>query len=317
MTSTASTAIPDDLEAVVLAYGADHYRGVVEALIAQAVPATRITVVQNPKAADEPDLPEEPAGIRVLRMTRNDGYGPAMNAALRAPRGAARWMLLLTHDVEFAPGAIAALASAAARADGYGILAPRLRWTGEHSTAGNRTFGGVWDRAGSVRLLTEPGPQEVPGIAECGWAEGSSMLVRLEAAAAVGCIDEHYFLYYEETDLCLRVGRAGWKVGCVVDSECTQAAGVTNRPGAYAYLMARNGAEFALRVGGPSAALRAVGRALLTLPLRRQLRRSTTRPERRAAVQATVGGLAGIVAFAVRRFGPPPRRLPGMGDVKL
>lgn len=317
MTTAPAPRISDDVEAVVLAYGPESYGGVVRELVEQGMPPTQITVVQNPKVAGEPDLPEDPAGIRVLRMARNDGYGPAMNAALRAPRGPARWMLLLTHDVEFDPGAVAALVAAAEGDDRHGILSPVLRWTGDHATSGNRTFGGVWDHGGRVALLDAPGPRDDRGIASCAWADGSVLLVRLEASAAVDHIDERYFLYYEETDLCLRVGRAGWEVGCVVASECSQAAGPTRRPGAYAYLMTRNRAEFARRVGGPRAALREATHAFFTMPLRRLARRTTTRQERRAAVQATIGTLGGLVAFALRRFGPPPRRLPGMGDVKL
>jgi len=40
---------------------------------------------------------------------------------------------------------------------------------------------------------------------------GSFMLVQREAMEQVGCMDEDYFLYFEETDLCYRVAKAGWK----------------------------------------------------------------------------------------------------------
>ena len=40
----------------------------------------------------------------------------------------------------------------------------------------------------------------------------ASMLVRREAFEAVGGFDEGYFLYLEDSDLCLKVRQAGWKV---------------------------------------------------------------------------------------------------------
>ncbi len=43
---------------------------------------------------------------------------------------------------------------------------------------------------------------------------GASLLVRAEAVCAVGLIDESYFLYREETDWCIRMRRAGWKLYC-------------------------------------------------------------------------------------------------------
>ena len=36
------------------------------------------------------------------------------------------------------------------------------------------------------------------------------MLVRREVFESVGLMDEKYFLFYEETDLCLQAKRAGW-----------------------------------------------------------------------------------------------------------
>jgi GT2 family glycosyltransferase len=305
------------IEAVVLAYGPEHYGTVVQALIGQGVPATAITVVQNPKVPGEAPLPEEPAGIRVLTRATNGGYAAAMNAALAQPRHPdTEWMLLLTHDVELDPGAVDALAAAAERAGGFAVLAPTLRWTGEHAIY-EQTFGGRWDSDGRVVHLEQAPPRAVDGVAAIDFADGSVLLLRLDAVRDVGFIDERFFLYFEETDLCRRLAAAGWRAGCVLDAHAAQAAGVQKRPGAYAYLHTRNALEFARRMGGPGAAARAAGAAVLRLPLRRLMRRGSTPEVRTAAAQATAGGLAGILAFALRRFGPPPAHLPGMGDVTV
>jgi GT2 family glycosyltransferase len=46
----------------------------------------------------------------------------------------------------------------------------------------------------------------------CAWLWGSCLLVRGSALAAVGGLDERFFLYSEEVDLCTRARRAGWEV---------------------------------------------------------------------------------------------------------
>ena len=46
----------------------------------------------------------------------------------------------------------------------------------------------------------------------CDWTTGSFMLLRRSALQSAGFLDERFFLYCEETDLCLRVIRAGWEV---------------------------------------------------------------------------------------------------------
>jgi GT2 family glycosyltransferase len=47
---------------------------------------------------------------------------------------------------------------------------------------------------------------------ECDWTSGSFMLARRDALLSAGLLDERFFIYSEETDLCLRVKRAGWRV---------------------------------------------------------------------------------------------------------
>ena len=46
----------------------------------------------------------------------------------------------------------------------------------------------------------------------CDWTTGSFMLVRKEALQSAGFMDERFFLYCEETDLCLRIRQAGWDI---------------------------------------------------------------------------------------------------------
>jgi GT2 family glycosyltransferase len=46
----------------------------------------------------------------------------------------------------------------------------------------------------------------------CDWTSGSFLLVRREALESAGYLDERFFIYSEETDLCLRIKRAGWDV---------------------------------------------------------------------------------------------------------
>lgn len=41
---------------------------------------------------------------------------------------------------------------------------------------------------------------------------GACLMVRREAAEEVGLLDEDYFFFLEETDWCVRMGQAGWKV---------------------------------------------------------------------------------------------------------
>jgi GT2 family glycosyltransferase len=44
------------------------------------------------------------------------------------------------------------------------------------------------------------------------WLDGCCMLLRREAIEQVGLLDERFFMYFEEVDLCLRMRQAGWSI---------------------------------------------------------------------------------------------------------
>ncbi len=43
------------------------------------------------------------------------------------------------------------------------------------------------------------------------WLAGASLMMRRDVLDSIGLFDETFFLYFEETDLCLRAARAGWR----------------------------------------------------------------------------------------------------------
>ncbi len=50
------------------------------------------------------------------------------------------------------------------------------------------------------------------GVREVDFAGGSCLMVRREAIEEVGLLDESFFMYTEEADLCYRLWQRGWKV---------------------------------------------------------------------------------------------------------
>lgn len=61
------------------------------------------------------------------------------------------------------------------------------------------------------------------------WICGASMLIRPAVLRATGGLDENYFLYYEETDFCLRAKRAGFATWYVPESRVMHIAGQSTK----------------------------------------------------------------------------------------
>ena len=59
------------------------------------------------------------------------------------------------------------------------------------------------------------------------WFPGAAMMVRRKIVEDLGGMDENYFLYFEETDFCLKVTRAGWTNWYLPESRVMHIAGET------------------------------------------------------------------------------------------
>lgn len=57
------------------------------------------------------------------------------------------------------------------------------------------------------------------------WVSGASMILRTRMLEAIGMLDEEYFLYYEEVDLCRRAYDAGWSCWHVPQSRVVHLVG--------------------------------------------------------------------------------------------
>lgn len=302
---------------VVLSYGAGGEHGpLLESLAHDGVASERVLLVHNPSAPGERPA-GVPAGCETLIAERNLGYAAAMNLGIRRQldRGC-ELLLLLTHDARLRPGALGALVSAARSNPGYGVLGPVLLLTGTNAPF---SFGGTTGAGGGVahRKAEPPGPG---GVAACDWVDGGTMLIRAEGLGRVGGFDERFWGYFEDADLCLRMSRAGFGVGVAVGALADQAPGGPKRLGVWAYLMSRNGIEYARRAAGRRGLLAALARSVALAgfdALRAALR--VLRLRRGLPIEPwaqAVGYARGVADFLRGRWGPPPAGLPGSSDLR-
>jgi GT2 family glycosyltransferase len=150
--------------------------------------------------------------IRLIALERRQGKAANDSRLLREARG--EYCLLLNEDSELQPGAVAALLGALrtdrhAAAAGAQLLAP----DGHKVPCAWRLPGAGTALAGALflhrSLTVESGRTATRPV---GWVQSSAMLVRRDAAEAVGWLDADFFVYSDETDFCKRLGDAGWRI---------------------------------------------------------------------------------------------------------
>ena len=152
----------------------------------------------------------------------NRGFAYANNRALRTVD--ADWVLFLNPDTEILDGTFAALIDTLGSRPSVGLVGVR------QVTADGRLFPTIRRFPNAIRALfqglgSERFPVRASWLGEreldlsvyerdvaCDWTSGSFMLVRWQALQSAGFMDERFFLYSEETDLCLRIRQAGWEI---------------------------------------------------------------------------------------------------------
>lgn len=220
---------------------------------AAADPRLRFVIVDNTCGEDgrEIQLAIDERGYArwamVLVSDRNGGYGYgnnlAIREALRAPNSPdVYWML--NPDAEARPGSAKALQDFMAADPKVGIVGSALLNRDESVWGYAFRFPSAWselERGASFGPLSRLlGRHMVPmkmddHPRQVDWLPGASMMVRREVLISAGLFDEGYFLYHEETDLCLQAQRAGWTCWYVPASRVMHIAGgstgVTSREG--------------------------------------------------------------------------------------
>lgn len=312
-------AFPEvDLGVVILAYGTSRrFETLLRSVLDSGVEPTSIALVQNPSAPGEPVLKPSDPRVAVLRLHRNLGYAGGMNEGIRhhTARGAQQ-LLLLTHDVRLRAGTLEALLAASAEHPSAGILGPVLY---DAKTGAPFSFGVHRTRSGGLVHLDRPPLERAleHGVVGCDSIDGAAMLIRKEVLDRTGVFTDHFFMYFEESDLCLRTARAGWQVGIVPVAEAEQEVGASSRPGAWGYLMARNGLAYARSAAGALGVAGGLGRFARDVAIHflLVLRPSTSRTARPVHWLTLRGMARGVVDYFLGRWGPPPPSLAGLGDV--
>lgn len=155
--------------------------------------------------------------VHLTALSDNRGFAAASNLGIRA--GVSPYVLLLNPDTRVARGSLDAMLDVVERHPEVGIAGCRLvRDDGSEDHAAHRNFPtiaaalGHFLGIGSRRWAPHPMAQYVaPGTAgPVDAVSGAFMLIRRRALSEVGLLDEGYWMYMEDLDICYRFRSAGW-----------------------------------------------------------------------------------------------------------
>jgi N-acetylglucosaminyl-diphospho-decaprenol L-rhamnosyltransferase len=148
--------------------------------------------------------------IQVIRNSRPKGFGANHNQAFRAARG--ELFAVINPDIRMQALNLAALASpfADAQIGACGPLVVDSSHRLQDSARRFPTLGTMLRRLVKQRHVADYSWQTNPIVVD--WLAGMFVVFRPSAFEQVGGFDERrFFMYYEDVDIAMRLGRHGWR----------------------------------------------------------------------------------------------------------
>lgn len=171
--------------------------------------------------------------VRVIEAPENGGFGAGNNLGIRLGLSTGAmpdFVYLLNSDAWPDPGAVRQLFDHMHGDPCVGVAGSYIKGVDgtPHCTLFRfPSIAGEFEsaaRTGPISKLLKNSvvPMEIPAVTtRVDWVAGASMMLRRKMLDEIGMFDENFFLYFEETELCHRAARAGWKTSYVLASEVT------------------------------------------------------------------------------------------------
>lgn len=194
------------------------------------IPGHEVIVVDNHSLDGSAEMVREQfPRVQLIAANVNHGFAAGMNLGWHQAKG--EYVLMLNPDVAVFGVAVEELLAYLRRHPRVGLAAPKLINPDGSSQISAFRFP-TW----AIPVLRRTGLGYLPFarrrlrrylMAEwnrqdnrpVGWVLGACMLVRRQALVEAGGLDERFFLYFEDVDLCRRFWQAGWEVHFVADAE--------------------------------------------------------------------------------------------------
>jgi GT2 family glycosyltransferase len=181
-----------------------------------------IVVVDNASSDGSPEfIKNSYPQIKLIINNVNIGFAAANNQAIKSSKS--EYVLLINSDCQVYKDSLNKLIEFMDNARNAGVIGPKIINSDGSIQFSCRKFPSILN-AGLHSILTNIAPNNPfsrkyklvdinrDNPFEVDWVSGSCMLIRRDALDDAGLMDEHYFMYVEDVDLCYQMCKKNWKV---------------------------------------------------------------------------------------------------------
>lgn len=214
-----------------------------------------VVLIDNASKEKPPLVADKFPNLKITQIfnEENLGFAGGNNQGIKlAQERGAGYVLLLNNDTIVEPNFLTELVREMEEDERNSIVGPLVLFYSDKKT--------IWSAGGKItnhftrgELIayqeTDEGHYQVPEQVD--YISGTCLLIKAEVIKKIGLISEDYFLYYEDTDWCLRARKAGGRCLLVPAAKIyhkqSKSAGEFSYP--YIYYHSRNGLIFGARFG--------------------------------------------------------------------
>ena len=231
------------VDAIIVTYGSAGQIPSCLASLAESDDVSRVVVVDNASSDGSAEAARRAGAAVVIENARNVGFARAVNIGLAEAGGAAGpagLVLLLNPDARLGAEALRALCLAFEADPRVAVAGPLLRAEDGTLTSGAARTATLFTGVGQcVPILgrsrrLRPGyrlpgdPDVLRTTVDVGYLFGAAMLVDRRFLTACGGLDERFFLFAEDEDICRQARADGRRVVLVGRAEAAHVGGASS-----------------------------------------------------------------------------------------
>lgn len=184
--------------------------GCIKSVLGSDYKNLQIIVVDNNSGDNLEKEIKKFSDVIFIQNKKNLGFTGGNNVGIKyALISGADYIFILNPDTEITKSCISALVNNINEGD---ILGPKIYFYNSHKIW---YAGGILDKLnviGKHRGVDEEDIGQYKSIEETDYVSGAALFTKKEVFDKIGFFDENYFLYYEDSDFCLRAKKAGFKI---------------------------------------------------------------------------------------------------------
>lgn len=180
--------------------------------------------------------------IKIIKNDKNLGFAEGNNIGIKNSNG--NLIALFNPDAVADKNWLDHLVSVLLSSDKIGAVSGKIFYLGEKY--GKDTVFSTWPKISAFTAIPSNFHSNEP-VSKVDYLSGAAMVVKRSVLDKIGLLDANYFLYFEETDWCARIIRAGYDLLYVPTAIAWHAVSPLSNSETKIYYMERNRIRFVLK----------------------------------------------------------------------